>query len=140
VFLLGYFWYDGNVKVGLAYKPIYLEHDTSDHVENSLRLANVMSYLKETGIKEQLTCLPSRLTSLEELETIHTPEYISYVKSKAEKGSGWLDLDTIMSPKSYEAAVYAASGVIAAIAIVIKGKVDNALALVRPPGHHAIHD
>jgi len=128
------------MKVGLVYDPIYLEHDTGDHVENSRRLVAVMSYLKETGIEEKLTCLPPRPALVEELEMIHTPEYISYVKSKAEKGGGWLDPDTVMSPKSYEAALYAVGGFMMAVEAVMKGEVDNAFALVRPPGHHAIHD
>lgn len=128
------------MKAGLIYDPIYLEHDTGDHVENSRRLVEAMSYLKETGIKEKLTCLPPRPALLEELEMIHAPEYISYVKSKAEKGGGWLDPDTVMSPKSYEAALYAAGGLVVAVEEVMKGEVDNAFALVRPPGHHAIHD
>jgi len=128
------------MKAGLVYDPIYLEHDTGDHVENSQRLVAAMSYLKETGIEEKLTCLPSRPALLEELEMIHTTEYISYVKSKAEKGGGWLDPDTVMSPKSYEAALYAAGGLMVAVEAVMKGEVDNAFALVRPPGHHALHD
>jgi acetoin utilization deacetylase AcuC-like enzyme len=128
------------MKAGLIYDPIYLEHDTGDHVENSRRLVEAMSHLKETGIKEKLTCLPVRPASLKELEMIHAPEYISYVKSKAEKGGGWLDPDTVVSPKSYEAALYAAGGLLVAVEAVMKGEVDNAFALVRPPGHHAIHD
>jgi acetoin utilization deacetylase AcuC-like enzyme len=128
------------MKAGLVYDPIYLEHDTGDHVENARRLVTALSYLKETGIKEKLTCLPPRPASLEELEMIHAPEYISYVKSKAEKGGGWLDSDTVMSPRSYEAALYAAGGLLVAVEEVMKGEVDNAFALVRPPGHHAIYD
>jgi len=128
------------MKVGLVYDPIYLEHDTGDHVENSRRLVEAMSYLKEAGIEEKLTCLPPRPALVEELGMIHTPEYISYVKSKAEKGGGWLDPDTVMSPKSYEAALYAAGGLLVAVEEVMKGKVDNGFALVRPPGHHAMRD
>jgi len=128
------------MKAGLVYHPIYLEHDTGDHVENPRRLVTAVSYLKETGIKEKLTCLPPRPALLEELEMIHAPEYISYVKSKAEKGGGWLDPDTVMSPKSYEAALYAAGGLLVAVEAVMKGEVDNAFAWVRPPGHHAIHN
>jgi acetoin utilization deacetylase AcuC-like enzyme len=128
------------MKAGLIYDPIYLEHDTGDHVENSQRLVATMSYLEETGIEEKLTCLTPRPALLEELERIHTPEYISYVKNKAEKGGGWLDPDTVLSPKSYEAASYAAGGLMVAIEAVMKGEVDNAFALIRPPGHHATRD
>jgi acetoin utilization deacetylase AcuC-like enzyme len=128
------------MKAGLVYDPIYLEHDTGDHVENSRRLVDAISYLVETGIKERLVSLPARPSSLEELEMIHAPEYISYVRSKAESGGGWLDPDTVMCPKSYEAALYAAGGVLAAVEAVMNGKVDNAFALVRPPGHHATRD
>ena len=128
------------MRTGLVYDPIYLEHDTGDHVENSRRLVEAMSHLKETDIKEKLTCLTARPATPEELEMIHAPEYISYVKNKAEKGGGWLDPDTVMSPKSYEAALYAAGGVLVAVEAVMQKKVDNAFALVRPPGHHAVRD
>ena len=128
------------MKAGLVYDPIYLEHDTGEHVENSQRLVAAISYLEETGIKEKLNCLTSRPALLEELEMIHTLDYISYVKSKAERGGGWLDPDTIMSPKSYEAALYAAGGLMVAVEAVMRREVDNAFALVRPPGHHATHD
>jgi len=128
------------MKAGLVYDPIYLEHDTGDHVENSRRLVEATSYLKETGIRDRLIPLPARPASLEEVELIHAPEYISYVKSKAEKGGGWLDPDTVLSPESYEAALYAAGGVLAAVEAVMKGEADNAFALVRPPGHHAVRD
>jgi len=128
------------MKAGLVYVPIYLEHDTGDHVENARRLIDAMSHLKETGIRERLISLPARPASLEELEMIHAPEYISHVKSKAENGGGWLDPDTVMSAKSYEAAVYAAGGLTMATEAVIKKEVDSAFALVRPPGHHAIRN
>ena len=128
------------MKAGLVYDPIYLEHDTGDHVENSRRLLEAISYLEETGIKKKLACLPARPASLKELEMIHAPEYISYVKGKSENGGGWLDPDTVMSPKSYEAAVCAAGGLLVAVEEVMKGEVDSAFAVVRPPGHHAIRD
>jgi acetoin utilization deacetylase AcuC-like enzyme len=128
------------MKAGLVYDSIYLEHDTGNHVENSQRLVATMSYLEETGAKEKLTMLSPRLASMEELELVHTPEYISSVKNRAERGGGWLDPDTVMCPKSYEVALYAAGGLLTAVEAVMKGEVDSAFALVRPPGHHATHE
>ena len=128
------------MKAGLVYDSIYLEHDTGDHVENSQRLVATMSYLEETGVKEKLTMLSPRPASMEELEMVHTPDYISSVKNRAERGGGWLDPDTVMCPKSYEVALYAAGGLLTAVEAAMKREVDSAFALVRPPGHHATHD
>lgn len=128
------------MKAGLVYDPIYLEHDTGEHVENPRRLTNTLTHLEETGIRRRLICLPPRAPSLEELMMVHTPEYISHVRSRAEKGGGRLDADTILSPRSYQAALYAAGGIVVAVEAVMAGKVDSAFALVRPPGHHALQD
>jgi len=125
------------MKAGLVYDPIYLEHDTGRHPEKSQRLVAIMSHLEETGVKEKLTLLSPRPASIEELETVHAPEYVSEVKSKAERGGGWLDPDTIMCPRSYEVALYAAGGLLTGVESVVKGEIDSAFALVRPPGHHA---
>ena len=130
-------WYNEGMKVGLVYDPIYLEHDTGSHPENSQRLVAIMSHLEESGSREKLTLLSPRPASVEELEMVHAPEYISQIKSKAEKGGGWLDPDTVMCPKSYEVALYAAGGLLTAVGAVMKREVDSAFALVRPPGHHA---
>lgn len=125
------------MKAGLVYDPIYLEHDTGDHVENSQRLVSIMSHLEETGMKEKLISFSPRLASIEEVEMVHASEYVSYIKSKAESGGGWLDPDTFMCPRSYEVALYAAGGMLTAVEKVMTGEVDSAFALVRPPGHHA---
>jgi acetoin utilization deacetylase AcuC-like enzyme len=125
------------MKSALVYDPIYLEHDTGSHPENSRRLTAMMSHLEETGMKEKLVMLSPRAASVEEIQMVHTPEYVSQTKSTAERGGGWLDPDTVMCPRSYEVALYAAGGLLTAVEAVMKGEVDNAFALVRPPGHHA---
>lgn len=128
------------MKSALVYDPIYLEHDTGSHPENSRRLTAMMSHLEETGMKEKLVMLSPRAASVEEIQMVHTPEYVSQTKSTAERGGGWLDPDTVMCPRSYEVALYAAGGLLTAVEAVMKREVDNAFALVRPPGHHATHN
>jgi len=49
-----------------------------------------------------------------------------------------LDPDTYANPVSFEIALLAAGGAITAVDSVMTGAADNALAVIRPPGHHAI--
>jgi acetoin utilization deacetylase AcuC-like enzyme len=129
-----------DMKVGLVYDPIYLEHDTGSHPENSQRLVAVMSFLEESGMREKIDLLSPRPTSAEEITAVHSPKYISQIESRAERGGGWLDADTVLCPASYKVALYAAGGCLTAVEAVMDGKVDSAFALVRPPGHHATHN
>ena len=125
------------MKAGYVYDPIYLKHETGYHPENAKRLEAIMAHLKETGLIKQLTPVNPRPATAEELNYVHQASYISYIKDAASEGIDWLDADTVMSPDSYDAALYAAGGVIEATDAVISGKVNSAFALVRPPGHHA---
>jgi len=127
------------MKVGFVYDPIYLKHDTGQHVENAKRLEAIISHLERTGLKQQLTLIKPRAASIEELSLVHDEHYISHIRDVAQKGGGWLDADTVMSANSYEVALYAAGGVIRATEAVMNGEVDSVFALVRPPGHHATH-
>ncbi len=125
------------MKVGLVYDPIYLKHDTGQHVENASRLEAVVSYLEQTGLMPKLTLIRPRAATTKEIALVHEKQYISHLQEVAAKGGGWLDSDTVMSPDSYQVATYAAGGVIMATEAVINREVVSAFALVRPPGHHA---
>lgn len=125
------------MKVGLVYDPIYLKHDTGQHVENASRLEAIISHLEQTRLKQQLTSTKPHPATVEELSLVHHEQYISHIQEVAKKGGGWLDADTVMSPNSYDVALYAAGGVIKATEAVMNGEVASAFALVRPPGHHA---
>ena len=124
-------------KVGLVYNPIFLEHDTGDHVENSQRLVSIMSLLDRSGITQKATAIPTRPATMEELLSVHSDRHIATVERTSQKGGGWLDGDTVMAPPSYEAALHAAGGLIEAVDTVLQGNTGSAFALVRPPGHHA---
>jgi acetoin utilization deacetylase AcuC-like enzyme len=62
---------------------------------------------------------------------------VTHVRKLAESGGGWVDPDTYVGPGSYQAALFAAGATIQGVRDVIKGDQENALVLVRPPGHHA---
>ena len=125
------------MKVGYVYDPIYLKHDTGQHPENASRLEAIISHLEQTQLIRQLTPIRPRAVSIEELALVHHKQHIAHVQEVARGGGGWLDADTVMSPDSYEAALYAAGGIIKASEAVMQGDIGSAFALVRPPGHHA---
>ena len=128
------------MTVGLVYDPIYLKHDTGNHVENSDRLVATMDLLKESGLLDELTILSPRAASLEEISLVHSDYHINRVESSSSGGGRWLDGDTYASPESYKVALYAAGGVLRALDALMVGEVNSAFALVRPPGHHATAD
>lgn len=124
-------------RAGFIYDPVYLEHDTGAHVENIQRLTTTISLLEENQLKNNLVLLSPRPATVDELSKVHAREYIGQLEDKCKNGGGWLDPDTVASSGSYKAAIYAAGGAISAVDAVMSKRVENAFALVRPPGHHA---
>jgi len=125
-------------RTGIVRDERYIEHVTDDyHPENPNRLRAIYAMLQHGDMEGQFTEIAPRPATREELEMVHLPSYIDLIASTAGQPARRLDPDTVASPKSYEAARLAAGGVLEAIEAVLQGKIDNAFALVRPPGHHA---
>ena len=72
----------------------------------------------------------------EELARVHDREYIALISETAGRATA-LDADTFTSPDSYEVALLAAGAGVGAVEHVLEGAGRRALAMVRPPGHHA---
>lgn len=125
------------MSTAFVYDPIYLEHNLPEHPENARRLERILALLEESGLRSRLVHLQPRPASVEELERVHSRRLISLVQSAAQSGGGYLEPDTYVTPRSFEAAVMAAGGVIRAVEAVLSGEIGNGFALVRPPGHHA---
>lgn len=141
------------MTTALIYDPIFLEHLTpADHPEQPERLRRAIEVLEALNWMERegLVHLPPRAASEDELALIHDPAYIERVKHAVERTarleteggrkSRFFATDTYVSAKSYEAAIRAAGAPLTAIDAVLKGEIDNAYCLVRPPGHHALKD
>jgi acetoin utilization deacetylase AcuC-like enzyme len=121
-----------------VYDPLYLKHDEPTHPENRRRLEQTLQHLQEAGMLERLKSLQARDASIEEVAAVHHRGYIEEIRAAAEGRQGWLDLDTYVGIHSYAAALRAAGGLLQAVQTVLEGQVNNAFALVRPPGHHAV--
>ena len=132
-----------NAKVtGFIYDEIYLEHKTTPgHPERPERLVEIIKQLKAGGLYSQLLELKPTAARLDWIQTVHSPEYIQRAQKSCESNGGYLDSpDVPISARSYDAALMAAGGVIAAVDAVMNKQVENAFCAGRPPGHHAMKD
>jgi acetoin utilization deacetylase AcuC-like enzyme len=71
------------------------------------------------------------------IQGVHPIGYIESIQSACKPDLHFLDCDTVVSQHSYQTALLAVGGTLAACDAVIKGQVRNAFCAVRPPGHHA---
>ena len=126
------------MKTGYVYEEVFNRHTMEGHPENAARLAAIRDYLAKEDILPKLTLVPSREATPNELQRCHHPTYIEMVEDTCRFGGGMLDADTYTTPDSYQAASYAAGGMVELTRAVVEGELDNGFALVRPPGHHAI--
>jgi len=124
-------------RVGFVYDPIVLQHDTGEHPENASRMTWTMDLLDSAGLLKRLVRIPVRVATVDELALVHHPQYVEGVRRAAEAGGGWVDPDTVITPRSYDVAAHVVGGTLNALDAIMRGDVRSAYALVRPPGHHA---
>lgn len=96
-----------------------------------------MALLETSGLLARLRAIPARDATLDDLMLVHTPEHVERIREMAASGGRWADPDTWVGPRSYDAAVRAVGGVLAAVDAVADGEVRSAFCALRPPGHHA---
>ncbi|TFF90940.1 MAG: histone deacetylase [Promethearchaeota archaeon] len=126
-------------NVGIIYDDIYLKHDTGNHPECADRLIRTMDLIKEKNLlsKDTIKLIKPRPATIAEIQKVHRKDYIERIDTFCKNGGGYLDADTPCSKDSYEAALYAAGGTLSAAEKIKAGEIDNAICLIRPPGHHA---
>lgn len=126
-------------KTGFVYDDKYLEHETGDwHPESAERLRAITRGLNESGLLEKLIPIEATPANQRWIEAVHHIRYIMRFREACELGMPDFDHnENAICRASYDAALYAAGGVINAIDKVMEGEVDSAFCAVRPPGHHA---
>lgn len=128
------------MATGYVYDPIYLKHETGAHPERPERLEAIMNALRGEGLLDILVTVHPRAATVEEILYVHSQRHVDHVRQVAASGGGYLDPDTVLSSRSYDAALMAAGGTINAVDAVLEGRATDVMALVRPPGHHATVD
>jgi len=99
--------------------------------------AEVMQVIAAEYRKGGGAVLEPRAATDAELARVHAPEYIARLGEISGRAAA-LDPDTFTSPDTYEVAKLAAGAAVSAVDHVLDGPAGTrALAMVRPPGHHA---
>jgi acetoin utilization deacetylase AcuC-like enzyme len=122
------------------YDAQYATHTLDGHPEHGGRLTAIHQRLQSLGVFEHdaIQMIDNRVSTKEELLRVHTRDHLDLLQRTAELDSpAMLGADTYVVPQSYHLARLAVGGVLNCVNAVLSGQVDNALACVRPPGHHA---
>src|SRR5262249_423916 len=128
------------MQTALIHDDIYEQHETGRHPENRDRLRVIFSALKsDERLWSVVQHVSPRPASDEDLLRCHERQMIEHLRSLCHREVRFLDLDTVICPKSYEVAREAAGAACTAVDLVFSGESDNAFAFVRPPGHHATY-
>lgn len=123
----------------IFYNDIFLEHDTGPgHPECSGRITGATRYLQRVGMLNDVRPVERPIRDITNaIGAVHDINHINRVQVLAGSGGGMVDPDTVVSTRSYDAAVYAAGACMAAIDAIMAKSCKSAFCPVRPPGHHA---
>jgi acetoin utilization deacetylase AcuC-like enzyme len=112
---------------------LFREHDPGPHPERPARIDAVMHAVRaaQAPVEEAVPA------ATEDLERVHPPGFLAAIRALCEAGGGAIDMDTVVSERSYAAAVVASGAATAAVDAVLAGDAGAAFCLGRPPGHHA---
>jgi acetoin utilization deacetylase AcuC-like enzyme len=126
----------------MASAPVWLEHpsslrhDTGTHPERAARLVAIERELSARGWLG-FERMESRAVDRAVLEAVHPAAYVDSIERACASGGGFLDLDTVVSPDSFEAALHGAGGAVQMVDLLLDRTTPSAFSAHRPPGHHA---
>jgi len=143
------------VSTGFVWHELYAWHDTGTgawvmpagltvqplaHIESAESKRRIRNLVEVSGLLDHLVQLKPRPATRDEVLRLHTREYVERIERMSAEAGGEAGEEAPFGRGSYEIALLAAGGCITAVDAVLDGKVENAYALVRPPGHHAEKD
>jgi acetoin utilization deacetylase AcuC-like enzyme len=130
------------MRVGFISHADCGRHDTGwGHPDHVGRLRAITRALRNVpDLWEAVDQLEGRHATEEEIALAHGADYIALVRQLAESGGGRLDIDTVESEGSWDAATAATGCVLDAVDRAMSGENMRSFCAVRPPGHHALKD
>ena len=114
----------------------FAEHQTPPGHPESPERADALDVVANEWRRRKGEVVAPREATREQLGRVHGAEYLKRIDEAAGVAMA-LDPDTYTSPETCEIARLAAGACVDAVERVMSGNNTRALALVRPPGHHA---
>ncbi len=130
------------MPTALLTDPIFLTHNTGmGHPECSARLDFTQKTLREYSWYSNLVQYSSIPAKAHWINEVHGANYVERIKVECARGARHIDTpDVMVCRESYSVALNAVGALLSLSDAVMTKEVDNAFALVRPPGHHAEAD
>jgi acetoin utilization deacetylase AcuC-like enzyme len=129
------------VDVGLVLDDVFLGHaPLAHHPERPERLIAVRRSLTAHHLVHAGVVVQPRPAREEEIGRVHTAAYLADLTRLVPGQSGWLDEDTSYSPGTWTATLAAAGAAIELAEATVSGRLVRGMAVIRPPGHHALRD
>ena len=111
------------------------------HVDNPARITRTRNLIRQAGLDEVLRVVAPREAAVEEIERVHSHEYVRRMEAVSATGGGDAGGGyTPMDGHSYGLALLSAGSALTALELVMSGQAANAHAMVRRSGHHAWRD
>ena len=127
------------MSVPVVWHPACGLHDAGPgHPERPERIAAVLAGLRAPAVTSQIAWVEATPATRAALAAVHDAAYLDRLEQLAGAGGGALDADTVMGPRSWDAALAAAGVALQAVEEgIARG---TAFGATRPPGHHALAD
>ncbi|BAT76524.1 hypothetical protein LR48_Vigan01g273700 [Vigna angularis] len=140
----------GQQRVGLLYDSRMCKHYSPNepkHVENPNRIRSIWNRLEAAGVPQRCVLLEAKKAEDRHVRLVHSRHHVNLIKNISAKGFKSRrsqlasELNSVyFNEGSSEAAFLAAGSAVEVVEKVASGELDSAVAIVRPPGHHAEHN
>jgi acetoin utilization deacetylase AcuC-like enzyme len=129
------------MPTGVIFSPDVKRHDPGGgHPESPARIDAVSRALESPALSNRIEVIPPRPAEKEHVLLVHWERLYDEVMETRGRERTYLDSDTVASNDTAEAAHLAVGTVLTGIERVVEGRLKNAFAVSRPPGHHAKPD
>ena len=127
------------MTTGLVTAPVCLAHDTGPgHPDRPERVSAALERLKVSGLMADVESVVPEAAPIEAIARLHPREHLEELERVIASGARSVnEPDMGISTSSWEAALSSSGAALLAADRVVTGEWQNALCLVRPPGHHA---